>query len=425
MSVKNKSLVKGSILLPDKVNGQEVKSIKEGAFSGCTELTDISIPSLVTSIGEDAFSGCTSLKSIYIDSIEGATDAPTGAPWGATDSPTIYWTGNYIGYNSMETGDLALTVDNKSLVTGSIVLPDKVNGKEVVSIASYAFDGCSNMTSISIQATVTSIGYNTFRNCTGLREITIPKEINYIANLAFIGCKNLSVKIEKISLDRGSWPSAFDEGWNDGCGPIYVTVCEGVSSIAGNAFNSWASLKSISIPSTVSEIGEGIFNGCHNLESIYIDKERESIIFESGSCNSNPSVIWASDYTVSVPDGYISAANKDAENLTLSGTIVIPDKVTSYADDSSDGIVHEVKGIAKEGFANQTNLTSVVIPATIEYIGESAFNGCSELTTIKYLASESDWKTLVEKSSTNWKGGLDITTVVCIGADGEEVTVDL
>ena len=135
--------------------GKPVIAISDRAFSGCTSLTQITIPDSVTGIGYSAFSGCTSLTQITIP-----------------DSVTS------IGYSAFE-GCTSLT---------QITIPDSVT-----SIDNSAFRGCTSLTQITIPDSVTSIGGWAFSGCSSLTAITIPDSVISIGDEAFSGCSSLTV----------------------------------------------------------------------------------------------------------------------------------------------------------------------------------------------------------------------------------------
>ena len=126
----------------------------------------------------------------------------------------------------------------------SITIP---NG--VTSISSYTFDGCTSLTSVTIGSGVTSIGSSAFYNCTSLTSVTIPKSVTSIGDYAFYGCTNLTS----------------------------VTIGSGVTSIGSSAFYNCTSLTSVTIPKNVTSIGDYAFYGCTSLTSVKIGSGVTSI----------------------------------------------------------------------------------------------------------------------------------------------------
>ena len=131
----------------------EPTSIGESAFSSCSGLTNITIPSSVTSIGNYAFAYCSGLTSITI-------------PDSVTSIGSSAFTGS------------GLT---------SITIPSSVT-----SIGNEAFKGCSGLTSITIPNSVTSIGNSAFYECSGLTSVTIGSGVTSIGNQAFFNCTGLT-----------------------------------------------------------------------------------------------------------------------------------------------------------------------------------------------------------------------------------------
>ena len=132
----------GVVTIPSTIDGLPVTSIGVYAFSGCTNLTSLTITEGVTSIGDGAFSGCT------------------------------------------------LT---------SVTIPNTVT-----TIGQYAFSFCANLTSISIPDSVTSIGQDAFSSCTSLTSVMIGQSLTRIANQAFSDCSRLpNITIPKSVTGMG------------------------------------------------------------------------------------------------------------------------------------------------------------------------------------------------------------------------------
>ena len=189
-----------SIVLDEGTSG-----IAGSAFNGCTGLTRITIPSSVTSIGDNAFGGCTALTDVSLNSNAILSKTYTYS----TSLKNIFGTQvkTYtLGDNSTSIGDYAF--EDCSELT-SITIPSSVT-----SIGNRAFSGCSGLASITIPNSVTSIDSDAFYGCTGLTSITIPSSVTSIGSWAFYGCTGLtSVTLpEKVTEIGGYW--TFPENAN-------------------------------------------------------------------------------------------------------------------------------------------------------------------------------------------------------------------
>ena len=144
-------------------------------------------------------------------------------------------------------------------------------GNGVTSIGDFAFENCTSLTSIRIPSSVTSIGGYAFGNCTGLIEITIGDSVKSVGLCAFLGCVNLNINITNIA----SWcqihfftSHPFD-AYNLFLNNNLVTdliIPEGVTSI--DNFQDCISITSVVIPSSVTEICDA-FENCINLADVY------------------------------------------------------------------------------------------------------------------------------------------------------------
>ena len=200
-----------------------VKSIGDGAFSGCGSLQSITIPNSVTKIGDEALCGCTSLQSITIP-------------------------------NSVTSiGDKAFS-SCESLQ--SITIPNSVT-----SIGDGAFYWCKSLQSITIPNSVTSIGDEVFSDCYSLQSITIPNSVTSIGDGAVFLCESL----QSVTIPN-SVTSIGDEAFS-GCESLQsVTIPNSVTSIGNRAFSWCKSLQSVTIPNSVTKIGDGAFQFCRHLD---------------------------------------------------------------------------------------------------------------------------------------------------------------
>ena len=228
--------------IPNSIGKMKVTSIGKNAFSGCKEITNVSIPDSVVIIDTAAFSECENLSEVSIPE-------------------SVIEIGNYSFYSCRNISKITLP---KSLVRigGSafegctaltdINIPDKVS-----SIGDSAFYNCASLASISLPSSVKNIGEYAFSLCISLPEIDIPESVTEIGYNAFEGCSSLSsVKLPK---------SITSIGWNTfaNCSSLSsITIPENVTLIGNKAFYKCDKLSTVEIPDKVSDIGESAFEGC-------------------------------------------------------------------------------------------------------------------------------------------------------------------
>ena len=214
-----------SLILPSNVT-----SIGYSAFYGCICLTSLTLPSSVTSIGSSAFEGCRSLTSLILPS-----------------SVTSIGSSAFSGCSGLT----------------SLTLPSSVT-----SIGWATFSGCSGLTSLTLPSSVTSIGWATFSGCSGLTSLTLPSSVTSIDGRAFYGCSSLfGLTLPSSVTSIGS--SAFEACY----GLFSLTLPSSVTEIGESAFRGCSSLASLTLPSSVTSIGKSAFEGCSGLTSIYVSWE--------------------------------------------------------------------------------------------------------------------------------------------------------
>ncbi len=315
-----------------------VTSIGSNAFYNCQSLESVKIPSSVTSIGYKAFCNCSNLKiieippsvtSIVFDAFEGSRVVICGE----TDSYAhIYADGNGIrffdgdaficeDYIYREFDDGTVEILRYAGSKKKVVIPEKLDGKKVISIREESFSYCSNLTSVEIPAGVTNIGAHAFRSCGNLTEIKIPSSVTHIGDGAFCDCRSLE----------------------------NVKIPFGVTDIEDQAFLWCKSLTSIEIPSSVTNIGYGVFHSCDSLTSITVD-------IASQYYSSEDDILYNKDKTI-----LIKCPEKKK------GNVIIPEGV---------------KSIELRAFSGCNSLTGVEIPSSVTYIANFAFEGWNQNFTI-------------------------------------------
>ena len=183
------------------------------------------------------------------------------------------------------------------------------------------YQRCSNLTSVTIGNSVTTIGERAFYN-TGLTSVNIPNSVTTIEDYAFSGCRDLtSVTIPNSVTTIGS--GAFQ-----GCSALTsVTIPNGVTSIGSSTFCDCTSLTSVTIPASIETIGENAFSNDKALIDVICLRPRPIMInanvFENvpvhGSCDLHVPV--GSKVRYEVMDGWKEFAFiiEDASPYDLNG----------------------------------------------------------------------------------------------------------
>ena len=216
----------GVMTIPSSINGLTVTGISDEAFVNHNSITSASVPNSVVTIADGAFQGCAQMTSISL------------------------------GYDSVAPGSLGIS-----------------------SIGSYAFAGCTALTSVAIPDTVSTIGSSAFQSCSGLKSVLIGNGIRAIPDYCFQSCTNLS----SVQLPTGVTGNRVVSALTIGSGSFFscpnltsITFPNTVTSIGDNAFR-YAGLTSVTLPDSVKSIGLATFSACPNLTTVTISASVTSI----------------------------------------------------------------------------------------------------------------------------------------------------
>ena len=255
-----------------------------------------------------------------------------------------------INYNILsEVFPYSVSVDSLVSNKDNILIPPTViyndTNFQVTSIHSEAFNGCSNITSISIPNSVNFIGSQAFKNCTSLATITIgdsmntdPQKTINIDSSAFNGCSDLS------SLN------------------IYIRIISNQSP-----FHNLPSLKNLLIGNAVTTIYSSLFSSLTGLSKVTL-----------GNIDITP-------VNISVYMGAFNGSNH-LDTLELNCNFTFQNFTSGYKSPFSTIscllIGDKVSSIGDYTFIGSTNLKTIKVPNAVTFIGQSTFAECSSLTEI-------------------------------------------
>ena len=314
----------GDVVIPSTVYydnyNYPVTNIGMHAFELCTGLTSVTIPSSVIAIEMYAFKDCTGLTSIDIPS--SVTSLGGNVFLDCTGLTEI-------------NGQSSVNTISSSVFKGCTNLETITVLGNITEIPMSAFEGCSSLTSMAIPNSVTAIRGTAFKGCTGLTSITIPSSVTTIGGNAFQGCTGVTEINYNVTThsDFSSSTLPFK-----GCTSSNITVNIGfnVTTIPAYVF-SGLNVTEITIPSSVTSIGNNAFGNYTKLSTVYMlcatpPTLANNYIFKSGyNTYSNIKVLYSSDH--SILTAYQEATNWSDFSSSISET----DNVTIANMDLTNG----------------------------------------------------------------------------------------
>ena len=350
--IQDKSVTE--LIVPDYVT-----EIEEGAFSGCSSLTSITLPF----VGKDASATAASGSTLF------------GYIFGANTFNGSISTRQYYAQNKYSTYYIPISLRNVTITGGAILygafyycseLTNIVLPNDITAIGNYAFYHCENLAEITIPDAVTTINSYAFYFCSTLTSIIIPNAVTSLGASAFAGSG-----LTRLTIGNGV--QTIEESTFSNCsGLIDVNIPNTVTAIGGLAFNNCTGLLRITIGDGVTTIGQRAFNSCRNLTSLIIPKnvvEIDNTAFIN--CGKLGSIEVDSDNSV-----YHS--NNNCMIDTADRVLVLGCKNSILPQDDS------VTSIGDFAFYSCDELTSLSIPDNITEIGNSAFYNCQKLSIITF-----------------------------------------
>lgn len=395
-----------SITLPEGL-----EYMGNSCFSKCTSLETITVPSSLQGdvSGERWFAGCTSLKSAVVN---------------ARYKTLVYTFEECTALESVQLNDEITELSGTFRYCTSLQQIDLP--RNLTALTKGAFDGCSSLQSLKLPETVTNIGENAVYNCTSLTEINIPSGVTDIGAYAFCGCtaKGIEVPPNVVNIGQGAYSSVpftsvtipastifigsrafrncpslqklvveegelltisqyvFEESpiteivWNrqETVGAFEFPACSSVtfgdkvSKIPNCMFLNNQVLTSISIPGSVTVVGNDALRGCSNITDLRFEDSDTALEFTPHDTR------------------YGEAAETEfpgVQNLYLGRKVT--GAIYNNASTVELGSIDAVEANQFKGFRN---LSSITISPSVLTVGAGAFDGCPSLTSLNVSDAE-------------------------------------
>ena len=264
------------ITIPTLVNGKSVIGVDSCAFTANSIIESVTFSEGITTIKEGAFLACSRLKTVNFPSTLKTLEMNAFSDCPIT-SMTLPSGLEYIGraaFKSLQMKQLTLPKSVRTIEHGAFSKSalEEITIPGNVTLGASVFSKCSNLTTVILQEGITAIPSGTFDYCSSLTTLNIPSLVVSIGSNAFYGCSKLTIsqltlknnpsfdafynlKIENVdvyvNLSQRSFNSAKIQK---------LTIHEGVTSIGKEVFMH-ASIGSITLPSTLSEVNSNAFYG--------------------------------------------------------------------------------------------------------------------------------------------------------------------
>lgn len=237
----------------------------------------------------------------------------------------------------------------------------EVNGVKypVTAVRGAAFQANRKITSITIPASIDTIGQDAFRNVSNAKTINIADLKAWCA--VKIANGNANPIYNAFPTSERNWGKVFIEGEQVSTS---LTVPEGVTSLL-RSFYGFKSLTQITLPESLKEIGDQSFCNCEKLTEVTIPAKVTKMGSAFMNCKALKKVTFLGDSIREL--GNYTFYYCDLDTITLSPVL---------------------ESMGNSTFSNNTKLTGITLPATLKKMGYMVFSGCSGLKSIVSYAVE-------------------------------------
>ena len=318
-----------------------IHTVPDDTFSNFSELTEIVFPDTITLIEENSFDNTDNITNIGLES--GGSNYPAilvpkiaqglydDIPVNVNDFfPSSFKNSTFDNidltlYTNIKRISQSLFENNSNLT--SITVP-----ATITNIENNAFLNCTSLKSVTFQSTstVTNLGENTFQNCSSLTSISIPSSITNIGTNCFKGCSQIT--------------------------DIVFNTPDSDLHISDNAFEN-TNISHLTLPNLITNIGSNSFLNCNSLQKVTfehgipIESTKNNVSVFSNTNSSGLNNIFGYKYNLGLIFEFINA------------------------------------GRLSNSFSYTNNLTNLLIPHSVTYIGANTFSNCTNLKNIVFAST--------------------------------------
>ena len=434
----------GDIIIPDTITYNSVTyavtAIHESCFKNCTNLTGVTIPKTITYIGSISFYG-TALNRVDINDLSAWCRTKFGSDMGnpLCFAHHLYLDGEEL--TSLVVPDSISAISDQAF-QGCTGLTSVTFPSSAISVGDWAFTDCSFITSVNIPSSNATIGDYAFQNCTNLTDLTVSSStISFGYNVFnFTNLTNVIWSVKNCTLKNLPFEDlkkiktvTFTENVEhipaSLCMGLYnlttMTIPNSVTSIGEKAFYNCSGIRTINMGNSVTTIGKDAFYGCDRLyrvnttdlsawcnidfkndnanplkwgsHNLYLNntKVRHMVIPDDVTKIRNHAFCGSSILSVSFPNSVTSIGINTFRDCNYLSEIQLPDSMDSIGSDAFNGCTNLTSAILPNGlkaigprlFYGCEKLSEVTITASVSTIGQSTFSGCKSLSTVINLAT--------------------------------------
>ena len=205
--------------LPSSIGGKAVTAVGESCFAGNTSVRKIVLPEGIADVGDYAFECCANLEEVSLpDSLktigEGSFSACTRlSAIELPENTEVIKKGAFLYCQSLTSIELPESIrelGNFAFSNCSSVTSVTFRGDKVKELPDRLFYSCKKLTEININYTLDSIGKRTFAQCESLTSVSLPGELQSVSDYAFQSCSELKeVSINALSVSETAYAGCY------------------------------------------------------------------------------------------------------------------------------------------------------------------------------------------------------------------------